>query len=563
MAICFLPLILRLSQLQIIDTFKYQQLAEENSIRLINTSAQRGRIYDRDGRALVKDIFSFDVSVIPQEIKDKDKMFIWLSEISQLPKDDILRNYRRNYKNPFMPVNLISRIDKKLAIKVEENRLRFPGMLVTPDYKRSYIYDDFASHILGYIGPLAEGRLSRLRKYGIKTEEIGGKYGIEKFYDMYLKGISGGMQIEVDNLGRQLRVLGLREASKGKNIFLTIDYELQRFIEELLEQNKGAITILNPNTGEILAMSSFPDFNPNLFINPRTENESLELSRLLTSRDAPFLNRNIRGLYPAGSIFKLIMAIGALDSGLININTRFNCEGYIKLGGRKFRCWLEREHGNLNLVQAIARSCNVFFYKLGLKLGVDNIYNYAKKLGLGDLTNIDLPIESVGIVPNESWKGKFLNENWYKGDTLNISIGQGYLLVTPLQILRAVSAIANGGYLIQPYLVKRIEDVNVSRHTMIPVGIDKKILDIVKRGMLEAVSTSQGTGRRAEVEGVRLCGKTATVQTSRGESHALFVGFTPMERSEYVFIVLLEHAGKGGFKAADFASKIVEFLKYK
>nr|HPN73582.1 penicillin-binding transpeptidase domain-containing protein [Candidatus Omnitrophota bacterium] len=333
---------------------------------------------------------------------------------------------------------------------------------------------------------------------------------------------------------------------------------LQDFCDSLLEGRAGAIVVMSPETGEIYALSSAPNYDPNIFVNP---SRGREVSGVLKDRGHPLLNRAVSGVYPLGSVFKLVMATAGIETGVISPNTHFNCSGSISSGGRVFHCWNKDGHGEIDVKDAIKVSCNVFFWRIGLLLGPDRIASYASKMGMGSLTGVDLPFEAAGTLPSESWKKKTMKDEWYTGETMNYSVGQGYFLCTPIQTARMVSVLANGGYLVRPYIVEEIDGVSVARKEKIPLGISGKTMDTVREGMRRSVNESRGTGVKARQKDFVVAGKTGTAQTSRDEDHAWFAGFGPFDRPKLTVVVFAEYGGKGGYFSAETAGKIFSKAK--
>jgi penicillin-binding protein 2 len=313
---------------------------------------------------------------------------------------------------------------------------------------------------------------------------------------------------------------------------------------------------MNPNTGEVLALSSGPGFDPNVFVRPEG---SLERIRLIRDKKMyPLLNRAISGVYQPGSIFKIIVALAALDTGLIDRQTRFNCSGSFTLGSGKFACWKEGGHNSQNVVDALMNSCNIFFYNTGRTIGVNNIEEFAKLFGFGRLTGIDLPDEAKGIVPGRFWKKVIKKDNWYEGDTVNYAIGQGYLLATPIQILEMISQVANNGKTVRPYVVKRIDSIDIKPAPRHDLNLSAGAMRIVRDGLYKVVNAENGTGKRAKLEGVVVAGKTGTSQNPGGKTHAWFAGFAPIDGAKISLVIFLEHGGKGGLEASVIAKEIFE-----
>lgn len=559
--ILFLCLIAGLVRIQVFKAPLYKKLSHENRIRVVPIKSSRGDIYDVRGRILAKSRLSFNVAVIPSEVKNNPDVLESLADILNTSPLSLKKKLDNNTLNPFTPAVIKENISKDEAILIEEKNLKLKGVMIQTVPLREYVYKESTAHIIGYVGKLNVDELEKLKFYGYRPIDFIGRSGLEKSLNSYLKGKNGGFQIEVDSRGRQIKILGYKEAVRGKDVYLTIDIDLQNYIYTLIKEEKAAVCIWNPHNGKILAMVSSPSFDPNVFINPDSE-KNRRIREIFSSNSYPLINRNIQAEYPTGSVFKIVTAMCALETKAIDAKKTLNCTGRLKLGRRTFRCWYESGHGQQAIVEALKNSCNVFFYKLGLRVGVDALSDYAKRFGYGDKTGINLPEEATGLVPDKQWKLKTKNEIWYEGETVNFSIGQGYFLATPLQVLRMISVIANGGNLVYPQIVEKISDIETGIKKPKRLTFLGEHINIVKRG-LEMVVSDEGTGARAQVEGVPLAGKTATAQVNSGASHAWFICFFPAENAKFAMVVFLEHGGRGGFEAANLSKKIVTFIKVK
>jgi penicillin-binding protein 2 len=557
-SILFINLIVSLAYTQIVRHGQYVGLSSANRIRLIPMEGLRGQIYDRNGVVLVGNRSSFDVVVIPQELERSVKTLSRVGQILGILPEEVFKRVEKNYMAPFVPVSVREDVERQKAMMLEEESLDLPGVMVKVTPKREYKFKEAGSHIFGYLGEIDKTEFDRLRNYGYQIRDLLGKSGLEKNYDNYLRGEEGGMQLEVNNRGYLIKAIGKKEATRGKDLFLTIDIRLQKFIEELLLDKISACVIMVPGTGEILALVSKPNFDPDVFINKERRKERADI---LEKADRPMLNRAISGLYPPGSVFKPIVAIAALERKKITPHTEFFCGGEYVLGGRAFKCWDEEGHGSQDVREGLKNSCNAFFYQVGRLVGVEDIFSFATRFGYGTPTGVDLPEEAAGLVPNKMWKRIEKKESWFEGETLNFAIGQGYLLVTPIQVARMMAAIANGGVLVQPYIVKRINDIEISTGRGRDLGISNNTLREIRIGLEKVVEDEHGTGKRARVEGLRIAGKTGTAQNPRGPSHAWFSGFSPVDNPKIVLVVFIEHGKKGGLEAAESAGKIFEEAK--
>ena len=542
----FFSLLFGLAYFQLIEGEHYRIQSQENVIRLVPSPAPRGIISDRNGAILADHRLTFDVAIIPQEVKDPAELIERLSHILKTDPNTLLQAYSRGTSIPFMPVTLLEDVPKEEAIALLEHR-DLPGVVVVTTPKRHYPYGGATVHLLGTLGEIAPRELERLRPYGYRLKDVLGRGGIEEAFDNYLRGRDGGTQFKVNSRGYKVATLGYRPPQKGKDLVLTLDIRLQNFIHSLLEGKRGAVCVMNPQTGEILALVSSPSFDPNE-----------DVAAFLQAEGRPFVNRVTQGYYPPGSTFKVVVGTAALEEKKITPETTFTCPGVLRLGNTEFRCWREGGHGPQNLVEALRHSCNIYFYRLGLLTGPERITEYAHLFGFGESSHLELPHEAIGLVPHPLWKRLTKREAWYDGDTVNFAIGQGYLSATPLQLLRMVSVIAADGKLVQPYLVKQIGPHEVRRAKFRPLPFSKENVGVVRRGMIEVVNTPDGTGRYAAVAGLDIAGKTGTAQVEGREPHAWFAGFSPFKEPRVSLVVLVEHGGMGGLVTSQMAAEIFE-----
>ena len=551
--LCMAVVLSGLVFVQIFMHERYTVMSEGNRLKVVPLVAPRGSIVDRNGEVLVKDVLSFDVSVIYSAVGNIKSMAEALSKVLGIPTEEIADNIKKAKHQPYTPFRIAADVGREKAINTEELSMDYPGLLLEVSTKREYVYGSTASGVLGYLGLINRSEFERLKPYGYQINDLMGRSGVEKEYDEYLRGKHGGKQVEVDHKGREVMTLGLKEPVSGKPVELTIDLRLQEFCDNLLEGKRGAIVVMDPQTGEILAMATAPTYDPNVFIDRK---ENSKISRILNDPEYPLMNRAISGAYPPGSVFKVIIALASLETGLASAHATFTCNGSLVLGKRTFHCWREEGHGQQILEEAIKNSCNVYFWRLGLVLGVDLIAEYAAKFGIGSLTGIDLPGEFSGLLPSRAWKKKNLKEDWYKGETLNYSVGQGYLLCTPLQVARFISVFANKGFRVKPYIVKKIGGITLDKKEKKDIGFSPDALETVRKGMKRVVNDKRGTGLKARQDDVVVSGKTGTAQTSRGKSHGWFGGFAPYDHAKMVVVVFDEYGGKGGYYAAETAGKV-------
>ncbi len=446
---------------------------------------------------------------------------------------------------------------------VETDPEKFPGIVPTMRFSREYTQGSLASHLIGHVGMPSEDDLERVRKYQVERvrplwkymDELNplvGKSGVEAFYDDLLQGRAGTALVEVDVRNRLQRVISEQPATPGKDIHLTIRTAYQSASEQALAGRKGAVVVMDPWSGELLALASNPGYNPNDLIPPVSHASYQKYSQ---SPDAPFLNRATMGLYPAASVFKTLVAIAALEEGKLLPSSSFNCQGSITVANKTFNCWATYGHGDVSLAEAIENSCNVFFYQTGLLLGVDLLDKWAENMGFGRLTGIDLPpgTEKAGLVPSRRWKMELKDppESWYTADTLNLSIGQGYLLVTPLQVTVMMSAVANGGVVVTPHL-RVAGDWSEQR----VLDLSPETLRVVRSGLADVVDS--GTARNAGLRAFDAAGKTGSAQVGGNlETHAWFSGYAPRDNPQVVITVVLEHGGAGGENAAPLAAEVL------
>ena len=556
----FALLVLGLFYTQVLRHFHYSRLSKNNVIRIIPIDGPRGVIYDRNGVALVTNRLSFDVAVVYQELRDAKELGDLLNRALGVSGRDIARALDRASLRPYAPVTIVEDIDKAKALTLDEASFDVRGLVIETRSRRSYPYGEAGCHLFGYLSEVTEQELERLKDYGYRMRDLIGRSGLERHYDKYLAGVDGGVQIQVDNRGRQARVLGLKEPESGKDLYLTVDVNLQLACDKILSGKKGAAIVINPKTGEVLALASHPAFDPNIFVRPDTSDERLRLLR--DKKSHPLIDRAISGLYAPGSVFKVVTAGSALETRKINSQTTFNCTGSYRLGNATFACWKEGGHGPQEITGGLMNSCNVFFYNTGRAAGVDAMETYAKLFGFGKPTGIDLPDEAAGIVPGRLWKRLRKNDTWYEGETLNYAIGQGYLLVTPMQLLQMMAAVANKGTIVSPYIVKRIDKKDIARRHARSLGLRDSTLRMIREGLYKVVNGETGTAKRVQVKGVTIAGKTGTAQNPQGATHAWFAGFAPFDDPKICVLVFLEHGGHGA-QAAELARSVFETAKEK
>jgi penicillin-binding protein 2 len=566
-ALIFLTLALLLSRLwhlQILDGENLHSLSDSNRLRLIRTPPLRGVIYDRRGRLIVDNRPSYDVVLIPEDTPDLKKTTEALTKYLAEGENFSGKIAKRDVRRPSYEGILLAKDASWPTIAaVETHQLDIPGVVVEISTRRFYPPGGFAAHLLGYVGEVSPRELAQFPNY--RMGDLIGKFGIEKRWEQTLRGQGGGQQVEVDSTGKRLRVMGAVEATAGQSLVLTVDQDLQRKAEDLLTNREGSIVVLDVQNGDILAMASRPVFDPNLFARGIAGEE---WRRLISDPLHPLSNRAIQGQYPPGSTFKVIMAAAALEKGVIAPSTRFSCSGGLPFGNHVFHCWKKGGHGSVDLRQAIAQSCDVYFYQVGQRLGINAIAEYARRFGLGAPLGVTLDHEAGGIVPDPQWKKERLGAPWFAGETLSVVIGQGYVTATPLQMASVAAAVANGGTVYRPQMVKRIlgDDGEPMREYKPEVvhqsGVTPASLQVVREGMREVVNSPTGTGKKAGLPDILVAGKTGTSQVIAGtkgkgkilprqyRDHAWFIAFAPADAPEVAVACLLEHAGEGGGAAA-------------
>ena len=625
-------MVAQLWRLQIVRGGYYQQAADVNRLRLESDLAPRGVMYDRRGYLLVRKTPQLAVSIIPAYLpEDEVERRVLLARLAELidmplstpppyrlPRDSrkpvtepetestpgILDILREAQLAPYRPALLKVGIPREVAMILEEEHLDWPGVLIHVQAARDYLYGPLVSHLLGYVGPIPQEQVQEYEEKGYDPNRHRvGLTGLEYSFEEDLRGIEGQKLIEVDVAGREVRTVGeAQEAVPGHNLRLTVDLELQQKAEEILtkylkinHKKQGIVVAMNPQTGEVLAMVSLPSYDNSLFtggISPK------DLQALQQDPDRPLVNHAISGQFPPGSVFKVIVAAAGLEEGVITPNTTLHCGGILWLPNRyypedpslaqPFYCWIHHyygSHGSLSVVSALAQSCDIFFYQVGggyrnrfQGLGEERLGYYAELFGLGARTGIDLPGEARGLVPTSKWKRVNYSESWVTGDTYNMSIGQGFVLATPLQMLNAVAAIANGGTLYRPQLVREVVDSegDVLRpfvpEVIRQIPISKSNLDLVRQGMRMAVAG--GTAQKAHVPGIAVAGKTGTAEffvdrnqdglpdrTREGHlpTHAWFAAFAPFDHPEIALIVFVYGGGEGSAVAVPIAQEILSY----
>lgn len=574
--IVFLFLIGRLFFLQILQGERFAYLAENNRIRLKKIAGTRGMVFDRNGQLLVDSRPSFDLLFVPEDSTDPEATLRSLARFLGRDEGEFLKLLAQNKARPPFEEIVVGRdVDWRSVVTVETHQLDLPGVNLRIRPRRSYLLNNMAAHVLGYLGEIGPKQLTNLKIKGYGMGDEVGQFGLERRWEEFLRGRSGGQQVEVDALGRRVRVLHEVEDIPGHSVFLTLDRDLQETAYQALEGREGAIVAMGVNSGAILALVSTPAFDPNLFARGITPEEWRALVR---DRLHPLNNKAIQGQYPPGSTFKIVLAIAALEEGVIQPETRIFDPGYYAVGNRTFRDWKKEGHGWVDLHKAIVESCDVYFYQLGQRLGVDRIAKYARLLGLGDKTGIALDDEKSGLIPDSEWKRKRFGQPWFPGETPSAAIGQGYVSVTPLQMANLMAAVANGGTLYRPWFVRKVESldgtvvVDYGPEKLRSLALKESTLKYIRNALRDVVNSGSGTGDRARSNLVEIAGKTGTAQVAemRGgfvkseqlayaiRDHAWFVAYAPAENPEIAVATLVEHGGHGGSAAAPLAKRVIE-----
>jgi len=599
----FAVFLLRMMHLQLIAGDEFKRLSEKNCIRLLPLKAPRGLVYDCRGNLMIGNRPSFAVSIIPAEASDPVAVIERLQSFLDFDKGAMLGQVRDSRFTPFKQIVVARDVSIEDAAAIEELSLELPGVAITAEPTRRFPFGPWAAHTLGYTAEIGSAELERMEQQGYAMGEQIGKAGVELVAERWLRGIDGGMQVQVyadarpqveldaagrpvvriDTAGHRLPTLGKKLPVAGNMVRVTLDAEIQRIAEEEMGEHLGAVVVMAADTGAVRAFVSKPAYDPNIFASIGRNSERLAI---LNDPGYPMLNRTLQA-YPPGSTIKAIMAYAALNEGVITPETRFKCTGSFRLG-RTFRCWKDSGHGKMNLVEALAYSCDVYFYNIGLELGIERIDKYARLFGLGRPTRIELPGEARGIVPSPEWKRKNFrtasDKRWYDGETLNTVIGQGYMLVTPLQLTRAYAAMINGGRLMRPYLVESVATPD-GKNTLMKrepsqegeIG-NLEALKVIREGLRQVVYSRKpfyGTGWRARNKEVSLLGKTGTAQVvafkERAETkealeripfkfrdHAWFVALMEDTAEPLVIVVLCEHGGHASESAVPVAREIAK-----
>lgn len=566
----------RLAWLQIVDGHRYKTMSENNRINVKLLAPSRGLIVDRYGVQIAVNNQNFRVMVIPEQTRNLENALLGLQKLITLSDNQVQALMKQAKKSPkFAPLVVRDNLTWDEVATVEVNLPDLPGVSIDVGEIRSYPMDAATAHLVGYVGAANKGELEDkdplLKIPGFKV----GKTALEKIYDKELRGKAGAAEIEVNVVGREVRELSRRPGEPGQDLVLTIDSELQKYIQSRLSESRSAsAVVMDVHTGGVYAMASVPSFDPNIFTRGLTPEKWEEL---LSTEGHPLNNKAVGGLYPPGSTFKMVTAMAALELGIINENTSFFCPGHFSLGDTRFHCWKAQGHGRVNVVQALAQSCDTFFYNIAIDIGVDRLADMSRKLGLGQILGIELTEERAGLVPTRDWKRGAMNKPWYPGESVVGSIGQGYIQTTPLQLAVMTARLVNGGKEVKPRLAEYIGPTKRIQTVWPDLGLKGRNLDIVMRGMENVVNQPGGTalGSKITIEGQEMGGKTGTAQVKRITAderargvrnetlpwhlrhHALFVCYAPIHAPRYACAVVVEHGVGGSSTAAPIGRDIM------
>jgi penicillin-binding protein 2 len=571
-AVFLLLIALRLFFLQIVSGEELRRFSESNRLKKERLFPTRGVIYDRNGKVIVDNRAAFDVILLAQYYPFDEKTDARLAKALGMTPAELEKKIAKVRKTPtFHPVLLKTDVSKDVLAAIETDKAGFPGIDIETVVQRRYPQGDFASQLLGYIGEVDNTDIKRAKKAGLLMGDYIGRSGIERQYDEYLRGVNGVGYVEVDAMGRRklanpdsAKLLGYvtqTDPVAGRDLHLTIDADLERAATDAFRSRgfRGSVVALDPRTGEVLALVNEPSYDPSL-ISTR-EIDSRVWVTLSQNKERPLRNRAIQDHYPPGSTFKIFMALAGLTEGVIKEETTVECPGHMQFGNRRFHCW--KRHGTVDLRKSIRESCDVYYYNVGIQLGIDRLAKYARDFGLGSQTGIFLPNEQKGIIPDSEWKLKTYNQPWHPGETVSVSIGQGYVATTPLQLVNAFAAVGNGGFLYRPYVVKKIgssqelSEVERKPELLRKINLSPEVMNLVKEGLFEVVNRPGGTAVRSYSPLTEISGKTGTSQVRatikkkcelldvEDRHHGWFVGYAPRENPEIAVVAIAEHSCHG------------------
>jgi len=573
-AVVFFLLAVRFWQLQVLDGSYYKDLSENNRIRSVKSPAPRGIIYDRSGIKIAENRPGFDLYLVPEDVTDWVKTKVMLKDLVDIDSAAVDEKLEKSKgRPPFRAVKLKEDLTWEETVKVESFKFETPGIILDVTPKRHYLYGEAAAHLIGYLGEINEGELQRLGERGYDPGDLLGKYGLERFFEGHIKGIDGTKELEVDALGRKIKVVEFSPPFPGNDVTLTIDLRTQITAWNAMREKVGAVVAIEVDTGRVLAMVSAPAFDPNKLSSGVSAEE---WERIIKDPYHILTNKVIQGQYPPASTFKPIHAVAALEEKAISPHAMVFSGPAFRFAGRDYRDWKEKGHGNINIHRAIIESSDTFFYQLGLKVGVDTLARYSRKFGFGEPTGVSLAGEKSGLVPTSEWKKRAYGERWYEGETISVAVGQGFMLTTPLQLAAAYAAIANGGTLYRPTIVEEIRTpMGGVVKKFVPektstLDVSPETIDRVQKALRGVVMDNGGTAHFLERSGLRIAGKTGTAQVAKltkrvkdvrtvaymRRDHAWFVGYAPFEDPRIAVAVLVEHGGFGSSAAAPVALEV-------
>lgn len=546
-------LVVGLVYFQLVKADEYVDLASSNRLRMIRLLPPRGNIYDASGVPLAVNVRTFDVKGYPLDIRsDEDyERVTALFRRHGIPMtaEGLKASLDRQYVAPYRAVSIATNLTlaqiSDLVMDPEFSEKLFPSAV----WRRTYPGGELTAHVIGYVGEITQDELEDQRDLYYQAGDIVGKTGIEAQYEETLRGTVGDQVVEVDSRGRRLREVNFNDPRKGGDIRLTIDLAAQREAYRLMAGRRGAIVGIDVTDGSLVVFCSSPTYDPNPFAWGISREE---WSALISDKDKPMMNRVTSGQYPPGSTYKVVTGSAVLMEGVANERTTTFCPGWFKIGPQTFRCHRRGGHGTENIIGGLRDSCDVYFYEMSTRLGIDRLVKWASAYGIGERTGVDLPGESAGNAAGREWKRARYREGWFQGDTVNWSIGQGYVLTTPLQMARTFAAVANGGRAVVPKLWADKEPASRD------VGVSPQVMSLIQRGVEEVVT--RGTGRRVSKYGVPIAGKTGTAQNPHGNDHAWFIGYTPVDRPKYAVVVLVEEGGGGSTTAGPIAGEMLAYL---
>ncbi len=582
MGLLFVLLVFRLAGLQVVQHEHFTTRSKENRVKILPISPPRGLIFSRDGVLLAENIPTFSLEVVPEQAGDINELIIKINSLIGLDGDEIQRFKREvKRKRKFEKVPLKLRLSEDQIARFSVNQYRFPGVEVATRLIRHYPYGQDFVHMLGYVGRINEKEVKRIDKANYSATTHIGKTGIEKSYEPQLHGQVGYQQVEINAQGRVIQVLKREPPLPGQDLYLTIDTELQSIAAKALGERRGAVVAMNPNTGAVLAMVSYPGYDPNWFVNGISSDQYQQLNE---SAGRPLFNRALQGQYPPGSAFKPFLAVAGLFFGVRDVHDQSYCPGWFSLPGgmHRYRCWNKSGHGSVDMQRSIIESCDVYFYELARDLGIDRIHEYLQGFGFGKITGVDLSGEAQGLLPSKKWKLKTKEASWYPGETLITGIGQGYMLATPFQLASATATLSMRGQRVVPRLVGQMEDPATSKSSDLLSELPKKVVqaedgdwELIIQAMRDVVLGKRGTARKLGVGTFyEFGGKTGTSQVfglkqvadenmnkedipDHLKDHALFIAFAPLKDPVIAVAVVVEHGGSGGRTAGPVAMKLL------